>query len=1446
MKFNGKLLSLPVGVAVFAFLALAGLVGLLALNPAQPTEAQTNSCSPVGSGLDKKWVCNFTYEEHGTGPVGTVSARDPDIASRVVKVWELVTEEVDGTEVADTAAFPALTDFTDYRFFKINRDSGVLAFKSPPDFEDPMSEAAATGTTPGEKNVYKVRAKVGDGHKFLPVEVTVRVMGKEEDGTVTLSNLQPQVGVDLAAMLEDPDGGDRTPDWQWQIETEPGSGNFVDIYDDPADATETYEPEEEDEGKKLRAIAQYDDAHGSDYARVVQESEFPVRAEPSSNEDPMFREDEDGTAGDPRTASRRIEENTPPGMKVGPRLFATDDDHLPADHASDPGGPRDVLTYSLHDIEEDITGPPEFTATEEAGNAAKFDIDQATGQIMTKAPLDFETKTMYPVIVMATDPSGDSGEITVTIHVLEEDEAPEITGPAALTYFENTVVTGATDAQLNLDRHWPREYPENNDDPGTLHRATYKVTDNDLDNDGTIVVVDGDFPQIQWELRGPDASKFQFGDSVDTYTDTEADHLDSATATPPTAASAESPNLRFRSAPDAEDPQDADKNNVYEVTVVAWDAKWEIGSREVTIRVADANDAGSITLSHVQAQGGTPITATLKDQDGTGSVTWAWTLGGTEVTSGVRSSGNTSTYTPADDVTTGALGITATYTDGKGNDEEVAYPPTGVTAVEVRGAPDLTATTADDDADDGENIAPRFYKDGVTAATATERTEENEVGSYTRYVLEGISGRNLALTELAARSNDADPDTDGAQPLVDSFVNVFDGHFLTAAAKAAGEDQITAEDSSDLQLDLSGTGAGYFEILRDDDDGTTGITEVFGQIRTKKALDFETTPNNKFDLKVTATDPFGEDTTVTVTIHVLDVPEIEGLEERIRVDENTKPITDLSAAYPPDPSLGGLKWSLLTADEPDAGTTHNRDNVASADCGFVDDSDNRCNNFRFSRFNTSDTTLRFALGDDNEAPNFEKPADVARATDGTVVTDTTTAGHGDNVYQIVVRVAFASLRSADDDNHPNPMDDEKVDQLVMIRVDNVDESPKFSDETSDQRVDEDSHDRLPSIRINRDVTGEVAAEDPEDRPSGTSPPRDPTETPPTEDEKKLTYTLDVPTAYEKLFQIVPATGEILTRSYLDYESLAALDEEGPALSHYRTIPDVTVKATDSYGNETEEPIAVELDVHDINETPLPEPDLLIRGVTQVLDYAEGQADTTVASFVAQGQDAATATWTLSGADADDFMVDPATGASTALKFASAPDFESPADADMDNTYMVTLTATVGSVMDTHDVTVMVTNADDMGTVSVTPTTAVVGMELTAGQPVDPDGGVMNVMWDWWVADTMDGDFSLEQVGGTGPSASPTYTPTAADEGRYLKARALYDDAHGTGKHAASMALEVMSADPNQALIDRYDTDPANGMIDRSEVIAAIRSYLGGDPDVTRNDVIALIRLYLAS
>ena len=83
-----------------------------------------------------------------------------------------------------------------------------------------------------------------------------------------------------------------------------------------------------------------------------------------------------------------VAENTVTGTNIGAPVVATDVDS------------GDTLTYTLDDTD-----------------GASFAIVEASGQLQTKAALDYETQTDYEVTVIATDNGDLMGEITVTINV---------------------------------------------------------------------------------------------------------------------------------------------------------------------------------------------------------------------------------------------------------------------------------------------------------------------------------------------------------------------------------------------------------------------------------------------------------------------------------------------------------------------------------------------------------------------------------------------------------------------------------------------------------------------------------------------------------------------------------------------------------------------------------------------------------------------------------------------------------------------------------------------------------------------------------------------------------------------------------------------------------------------------------------------------------------------
>ena len=90
------------------------------------------------------------------------------------------------------------------------------------------------------------------------------------------------------------------------------------------------------------------------------------------------------------SATRSVAENTPAGQNIGTPVAATD---------ADTG---DTLTYTLSGTD-----------------VSSFDIVNTSGQLQTKAALDYETKNSYSVTVSVSDGTGGSDSIAVTINVTD-------------------------------------------------------------------------------------------------------------------------------------------------------------------------------------------------------------------------------------------------------------------------------------------------------------------------------------------------------------------------------------------------------------------------------------------------------------------------------------------------------------------------------------------------------------------------------------------------------------------------------------------------------------------------------------------------------------------------------------------------------------------------------------------------------------------------------------------------------------------------------------------------------------------------------------------------------------------------------------------------------------------------------------------------------------------
>ena len=102
-----------------------------------------------------------------------------------------------------------------------------------------------------------------------------------------------------------------------------------------------------------------------------------------------------------------------PNLDVGAPVVAADDDNT-GTFAFGGYAETDTTRDRIDGLTYELMGM----------DAGPFHIVPATGQILTLEKLNYETKNTYNVTVKATDPSGLSDTIPLTINVIDVDEAP--------------------------------------------------------------------------------------------------------------------------------------------------------------------------------------------------------------------------------------------------------------------------------------------------------------------------------------------------------------------------------------------------------------------------------------------------------------------------------------------------------------------------------------------------------------------------------------------------------------------------------------------------------------------------------------------------------------------------------------------------------------------------------------------------------------------------------------------------------------------------------------------------------------------------------------------------------------------------------------------------------------------------------------------------------------
>ena len=588
--------------------------------------------------------------------------------SRVNRVVPLAVTEPDGDSLRWEVAGADAADFEirDVPDIGDGKDRRELHFKSQPDYENPKD---AAGDTDGDGAISGANEAAGDNYYHVIVRaiettavgggpnqaaelpVTVQVLNSNEPGKVEIKWLQPEVNTPLPATLIDPDGnptptlpivmadGDteilaaNITGWQWyraknsNPDLDPDMDTLGDATSDwetitgsGSPTTATYTPQGKtaaaggapstgdamDEGWKLLAKADYTDGEGVTKS-AIGITYMAVRADvhDDRNNSPDFTNDTIALSAPESIAENAI-------VPGGPVDVDTNED-------------SDTLTYTLDNDKDPATSLDAPTGTDIVGNAADdergdvsfFTIDKKTGQIKVAKRLDWDNNPVHPTDadgqyvfwVRATDPSGETDEdndyIKVTVTATDVNDAPKVTdGLAEISI--NEVDSGKMDSDVTkfvalgkmIDPSDANAVIDDTTNPNLYHRDDEDRVDR------------GIWPE---PIAGADGALFEYSTPTDGI----------------------GRRLHFKKAnlPDYENPQDANRDNVYEVTVTVRDNGGAMGTKKVRITVMNVDEAGEVVLAPEQPHDGMAVTATLSDPDGVEIITdWTWYTAATRLT----------------------------------------------------------------------------------------------------------------------------------------------------------------------------------------------------------------------------------------------------------------------------------------------------------------------------------------------------------------------------------------------------------------------------------------------------------------------------------------------------------------------------------------------------------------------------------------------------------------------------------------------------------------------------------------------------------------------------------------------------------------------------------------------------------------------------------------------
>ena len=545
---------------------------------------------------------------------------------------------------------------------------------------------------------------------------------------------------------------------------------------------------------------------------------------------------------------------------------------------------------SVISVNENQTSVTTFTANETVTwsltggtDQTKFAIDTNTGVISFQAapdyenPTDSDTDNDYVVEVTATDASSNTSIQTLTVTVLDlDDTSPTITGPSGSAGDATSVIsvnenqTSVTTFTANETVTWSltggtdqtKFAIDTNTGVISFQAAPdyENPTDSDTDNDYVVEVTATDASSntsIQTlTVTVLDVNEGAVDSTSPTITDTTSGSIDvdenqtavtsftanetvtwSLTGTDASLFSISSSGvLTFVSAPDYENPGDADTNNDYQLNIVATDAAANASTLAYQVNVQDLDDtsptitdttSGSIDVDENQ----TAVTSFTANE------TVTWSLTGTDASLFSISSSGVLTFVsapdyenPGDADTNNDYQLNIVATDAAANASTLAYQ------VNVQ---------------DLDDTAPVITLNGESVVVVELGTDFDDEGAVTD------DGSDITT------SGNVDTDTVGSYVItytsIDASGNVGTNTRTVNVVDTIAPDIIIIGDNP-INTELGGS---Y------EDKGATA-TDASGDVTVNSSGNVDTNTIATYTITYTSTDPSGNTGTATRTVNVVD------------------------------------------------------------------------------------------------------------------------------------------------------------------------------------------------------------------------------------------------------------------------------------------------------------------------------------------------------------------------------------------------------------------------------------------------------------------------------------------------------------------------------------------------------------------------------------------------